>query len=75
MILVVGATGLLGGAITRQLLENGNVVRILVRENSPSAALEQSDDHIPMAATAERFGIEPTSLETFAGRFFGARAA
>lgn len=39
------------------------------------AALEQSDDHIPMAATAERFGIEPTSLDVFAGRFFGARAS
>ena len=41
MILVVGATGLLGGLITRQLLENGRTVRILIRENSPSAQLAQ----------------------------------
>lgn len=39
MILVVGATGRLGGAITRQLLEQGRTVRILVRHNSPSEAL------------------------------------
>lgn len=39
MILVVGATGKVGGAITRQLLEQGKEVRILVRENSPSAQL------------------------------------
>lgn len=41
MILVVGATGLLGGMITRQLLEQGKAVRILVREKSPSAALAE----------------------------------
>jgi len=41
MILVVGATGLLGGLITRQLLEKGHAVRILVRENSPSEQLAQ----------------------------------
>jgi uncharacterized protein YbjT (DUF2867 family) len=35
MILVVGATGLLGGVITRQLLQSGREVRILVRPNSP----------------------------------------
>jgi uncharacterized protein YbjT (DUF2867 family) len=39
MILVVGATGRVGGTITRQLLEQGKEVRILVRENSPSAQL------------------------------------
>jgi NADH dehydrogenase len=39
MILVVGATGLLGGLITRQLLDQGHAVRILVRENSPSEQL------------------------------------
>ncbi len=39
MILVVGATGRLGGAITRQLLAQGKAVRILVRHNSPSEAL------------------------------------
>lgn len=39
MILIVGATGRVGGAITRQLLEKGMDVRILVRENSPSEQL------------------------------------
>jgi uncharacterized protein YbjT (DUF2867 family) len=36
MILVVGATGILGGLITQQLLQKGEDVRILVRHNSPS---------------------------------------
>lgn len=36
MILIVGATGIVGGMIARQLLEQGKKVRILVRENSPS---------------------------------------
>jgi NADH dehydrogenase len=39
MILVVGATGQLGGAITRRLLEQGQEVRILVRPDSPSEQL------------------------------------
>lgn len=34
MILMVGATGMLGGMITRQLLEQGQDVRILVRPGS-----------------------------------------
>ena len=36
MILVVGATGQLGGAITQMLLAQGQVVRVLLRHNSPS---------------------------------------
>ncbi|MEJ2304949.1 MAG: NmrA family NAD(P)-binding protein [Anaerolineales bacterium] len=39
MILISGATGLLGGAITRNLLAVGKKVRILVREDSPSIEL------------------------------------
>jgi NADH dehydrogenase len=39
MILVVGATGVVGGMITRRLLERGDEVRILVRTNSPSERL------------------------------------
>lgn len=39
MILVVGATGLLGGAITRRLLEQGRDVRVLLREGSPDLGL------------------------------------
>ncbi|MDQ4078158.1 MAG: SDR family oxidoreductase [Chloroflexota bacterium] len=39
MILVVGATGVLGGMITHRLLENGKPVRILVREGSDFQSL------------------------------------
>jgi uncharacterized protein YbjT (DUF2867 family) len=38
-VLVVGATGILGGMITRKLLNEGKDVRILVRRNSPSEQL------------------------------------
>lgn len=40
MILIAGATGLLGGMITRRLLEQGRTVRILVRPRSDYQALE-----------------------------------
>jgi NADH dehydrogenase len=36
MILVVGATGILGGIITQRLLGEGKDVRVLVRHNSPA---------------------------------------
>lgn len=39
MILVVGATGTLGGRITRGLLAQGKDVRIMVRDPSPSVEL------------------------------------
>jgi uncharacterized protein YbjT (DUF2867 family) len=39
MILVVGATGLLGGRIVKKLLAQGRPVRISVRPDSPSEAL------------------------------------
>ena len=39
MIAVIGATGIVGGMITRRLLEQGKEVRILVRHNSPSEQL------------------------------------
>jgi uncharacterized protein YbjT (DUF2867 family) len=41
MILVVGATGVVGGMIARGLLEQGKEVRILVRRDSPSSRLVQ----------------------------------
>jgi uncharacterized protein YbjT (DUF2867 family) len=41
MNLVVGATGVVGGMITRRLLENGQEVRVLVRRDSPSSQLVQ----------------------------------
>jgi uncharacterized protein YbjT (DUF2867 family) len=39
LILVAGATGIVGGMITRGALEQGKDVRILVRHNSPSEQL------------------------------------
>jgi len=39
MILVVGATGMMGGLIVQQLLAEGYAVRVLLRHNSPAAAL------------------------------------
>ena len=39
MILVCGATGILGGIITNQLLSEGKHTRILLRHNSPSEEL------------------------------------
>ena len=39
MILVVGATGVLGGNIAQKLLAQGKEVRVLLRHNSPSEAL------------------------------------
>jgi len=41
MILVVGATGVVGGMIARGLLEQGKEVRALVRRDSPSSQLAQ----------------------------------
>jgi uncharacterized protein YbjT (DUF2867 family) len=53
LILIVGATGLLGGMITRQLLEQGNEVRILVRKNSPSEQLAQQGMATPARSLIE----------------------
>ncbi len=39
MILVVGATGNLGGDITLRLLQQGKRVRVLLRHNSPAEAM------------------------------------
>lgn len=60
MILVVGATGRLGGAITLALLAQGRSVRILLPENSPSARLAPQG----MATAAETLiaaGAQPVS--------------
>jgi uncharacterized protein YbjT (DUF2867 family) len=42
MILVVGATGQLGGLIAHRLLARGQPVRILAREGSAWHALEKA---------------------------------
>jgi uncharacterized protein YbjT (DUF2867 family) len=58
MIVVIGATGIVGGMITRQLLERGKEVRILVRRDSPSSQLVQQG----LATSAEsliKAGAQP----------------
>jgi uncharacterized protein YbjT (DUF2867 family) len=58
MIAVIGATGIVGGMITRRLLEQGKEVRILVRHNSPSEQLAKEG----RATSAEELigaGAEP----------------
>jgi uncharacterized protein YbjT (DUF2867 family) len=58
MILVVGATGVVGGMIARQLLGQGKDVRVLVRESFPSAQMAEQG----MATSAESLidaGAEP----------------
>src|SRR5690348_1545993 len=45
MILTVGATGSLGGLITRRLLEQGRAVRILVRPGADYAPLVAAGAH------------------------------
>lgn len=60
MILVVGATGRLGGVITQRLLMRGNRVRILVRANSPAEQLAAQG----LATSPQRLiaaGAEPVS--------------
>src|SRR5215213_2974480 len=58
MILVVGATGIVGGMVTRRLLEQGKEVRILVRTNSPSEQLAQ-EGHATSAASLIGAGAQP----------------
>src|SRR5215212_9370183 len=58
MILVVGATGVVGGMISQRLLEQGREVRILVRRDSPSSQLVQQG----LATSAEELieaGAQP----------------
>jgi uncharacterized protein YbjT (DUF2867 family) len=58
LILVAGATGIVGGMITRRLLEQGKEVRVLVRHNSPSEELAKEG----RATSAEELieaGAEP----------------
>ena len=46
MILLVGSTGSLGGRVARDLLQNGEPVRVLVRPNSAYRALEEAGAEI-----------------------------
>ena len=57
MILIVGATGMLGGMIAHQLLAQGKAVRVLLRHNSPAATMAAqgmaTDPQSLLAAGAE----------------------
>jgi uncharacterized protein YbjT (DUF2867 family) len=58
MILVVGATGRLGGMITQRLLAAGKEVRILARHNSPSEELAKQGLATPARPLVEA-GAQP----------------
>jgi len=61
MILVVGATGILGGLITQKLLADDKEVRILVRHDSPAEGM-----------ALERMATSPKALiEAGAEPFYG----
>ena len=70
MILVVGATGLVGGKIALRLLADGKQVRVLARHNSPSGELAKmglatSLDTLRLAGAQVVYGDmkDPPSLE------------
>jgi NADH dehydrogenase len=82
MILVAGATGLVGGMITRALLAQGRPVRILVRPGSPHQALVEAgaqpihgDLKEPATLTAACRGVEAVITTASAGSRGGADTA
>jgi uncharacterized protein YbjT (DUF2867 family) len=58
MILVVGATGNLGGAVTRMLLAQGQPVRILVRPQSDYQPLAEAGAQVVLGDLKERGSLE-----------------
>lgn len=60
MILIVGATGILGGLITQRLLREGQDVRILVRHNSSSEEMA-----LKKMATSPRSLIEAGAIPVY----------
>lgn len=58
MILVVGATGDLGSAITHILLERGEEVRILARSGSDTSALERAGAHVVRGDLKDRASLD-----------------
>lgn len=59
MILVVGATGNVGGAITRMLLTQGKPVRILARPQSNYQPLAEAGAQVVMGDLKERASLDP----------------
>ncbi|MCI0387908.1 MAG: SDR family oxidoreductase [Acidobacteria bacterium] len=58
MILVVGATGQLGGLITRRLLAKGQAVRILAREGSAWQTLEAAGAQVVFGDLKSRASLD-----------------
>src|SRR5262245_19012112 len=63
MILVVGATGLVGGLITRRLLARGQPVRILVRAHSSYQSLEQAGARPVLGDLKDRASLDAACAE------------
>ena len=57
MILVVGATGRLGGGIARSLLSRGQSVRVLVRESSPHQTLRENGAEVVYGDLRDRASL------------------
>lgn len=58
MHLVVGGTGVLGGKIARSLLERGDAVRALVREDSDTAGLAAAGAELVVGNLMDRASID-----------------
>jgi NADH dehydrogenase len=59
MILIIGATGLLGGQITRQVLRDRQDVRILVRPNSPYQPLVEAGAQLVLGDLKDQLSLTP----------------
>jgi uncharacterized protein YbjT (DUF2867 family) len=76
MILVVGGTGLLGGAIAARLLDQGRPVRALVRDVDRAAALQQRGARLAVGDLRDRASLQAacdgvTHVITTANAFMG----
>src|SRR4051812_38424485 len=60
MILVTGASGLIGSFIVRDLVNNGYKVRVLKRKTSDLSLI---DDLLPLVDTCEGDILDPGSLD------------
>ncbi len=57
-ILLTGATGLVGGAILRQLTARGDDVRVMIRDSSPRQNLEGLEPEIVLGDLNDRASLE-----------------
>jgi NADH dehydrogenase len=66
MILIIGATGNLGGAIAHMLLSQGRAVRVLARPNSAYQPLKEAGAEVVFGDMKDRPSLEPvfSGIET-----------